>query len=213
MAHQSALRALGCTGELPIHIQEATLGRRASQFYPDLIAAIRAADGGRNIDRWCSDIPLHRITCLKTSCKQVGMAEHVAPTISVFVIPDGFGVKLFSVACDDPQQEAFKNAHQSVLTALGRTGELPMHIQEASLGRRARLFHPDLIAAIRAADGGRNIERRCFDVASVTSGNLVGLRAIGIGSTKQKRLRACKAALALAAVYYTLRQMLSLIHI
>ena len=135
------------------------------------------------------------------------MAEHAVPSISVFVIPDGFGDKLFSVACDDPQQEEFKNAHQSALTALGRTGELPIHIQEASLGRRARLFHPDLIAAIRAADGGRNIDRWCFDVASVTAGNLTGLRAIGIGSTRQKRLRACKIALALAAVHYTRWQM------
>ena len=137
----------------------------------------------------------------------VGMAEHVVPTISVFLIPDGLGDKLFSVACDDPQQEAFKNAHQSALTALGHTGELPMHIQEASLGRRAGLFHPDLIAAIRAADGGRNIDRWCFAIASVTSGNLTGLRVIGIGSTRPKRLRACRTALALAAVHYTLRQM------
>jgi hypothetical protein len=128
------------------------------------------------------------------------------PTISVFVIPDGFGDKLFSVACDDPQQEAFRNAHQSALTALSRT-VLGMHIQEGSLGRRASRFHPDLIASIRTADGGRNIDRWCFDIASVTSGNLTGLRAIGIGSTRQKRRRACKAAIALAAVYYTLRQM------
>ena len=134
-------------------------------------------------------------------------AEHAVPTISVFVMPDGFGDELFSVACDDPHQEAFKNAHRSALRALGATSELPVHIQEASLGRRASLFHPDLIAAICAADGGRNIARRCFDIATVTSGELRGLRAIGIGSTKQKRLRAWKAALALAVVHYTHRQM------
>ena len=135
------------------------------------------------------------------------MAEHAVPSISVFIIPDGVGDKLLSVACDDPHQEAFKNAHQSAQTALGRIGKLPIHIQEASLGRRARLFHPDLIAAIRAADGGRNIDRRCFDLAYVTSGNLTGLRAIGVGSTREKRVRACKVALALAAVHYTLWQM------
>ena len=115
------------------------------------------------------------------------MAEHAVPSISVFVIPDGFGDKLFSVACD--------NALQMI------------RIQEPILRRRARLFHAHLIAAIRAADGHDNIDRWGFDVASVTAGNLTGLRAIAIGSTRQKRLRACKIALALAAVHYTRWQM------
>ena len=70
---------------------------------------------------------------------------------------------------------------------------------EGSLGSRAGNYHPVLIDAIRAADNGRNVARHCFDVVTVSTNPWRGLRGIAIGSNKDKRERAAKVVLAVAA--------------
>ena len=119
----------------------------------------------------------------------------------VFRLPDGSGNHLFSAACDDSKASFFQCATQAAQKALDSIGRpLPIKVTSGTLGSRASSFSPVLIEAIRRADDGLNVDRHAFDLVEVTSGPMMGLQAIGIGSNKEKRERACRVAVAVAAL-------------
>ena len=120
--------------------------------------------------------------------------------LSIFKLPDGLGSHLFSVACDDAKTALFQyatKAAQEALESIG--GMLPIKVTSGSLGSKATSFSPVLIEAIRRADDGSNVDRHAFDLVEVTKGSMMGLQAVGIGSNKERRERACRVALAIAA--------------
>lgn len=126
------------------------------------------------------------------------MADH---GLKAFLLPDGVG-ELVAVACDDTKLGPFRIVARAAQRALGlqfKKLEDRCEVQAGSLGSRAKNFDAVLIRAITEADQGRNVERHCFDRVTVTSGPMRGLRGLGIGSTNEKRQRAFKAALVIAA--------------
>ena len=63
------------------------------------------------------------------------------------------------------------------------------------------ILNQALVRAIERADSGQHVQRYFFDLVTVTSGTWIGLRAVGVGSTVEKRKRAAKIALAAAAIH------------
>ena len=121
--------------------------------------------------------------------------------VKAFLVSDGAGGKIVGVACDNPKDEAFQIASKAAQFALGFFGvaQLPLQIVQGSFGTRKHVVPEEMLSALLAADA-QNMQRHCFDVALVTAGPLKGLRAVGIGSNTEKRERACKVALVVAAV-------------
>ena len=108
---------------------------------------------------------------------------------------------MFSAACDDAKAAVFQCATQAAQKALDSIGRpLPIKVTSGSLGSSGSSFSSVLIEAIRRADDGLNVDRHAFDLVEVTSGPMMGLQAIGIGSNKEKRERACRVAVAVAAL-------------
>ena len=121
--------------------------------------------------------------------------------VRAFLVSDGAGGKIVGVACDNPKDEAFQIASKAAQFALGFFGvaQLPLQIVQGSFGTRKDVIPKEMLSALLAADT-QNVQRHYFDMALVTAGPLKGLRAVGIGSNTEKRERACKVALVVAAV-------------
>lgn len=102
------------------------------------------------------------------------------------------------VACDDPKAEPFRIASKASQRALGLWTKGSIDLMHGSFGSRRDLVSPETLAAIESVDAG-NRKRHHFGVARVTAGALKDLCAVGVGSNSDKRERACKAALTVAA--------------
>lgn len=126
-----------------------------------------------------------------------------ASPFPVYTFSDVDRRELLGIVCDDDREIAFQSATLWAQEALGSAGAaLPVERVQGFLDRTGDWIpDPGLFNALQAVDrlhsGGP--QWRLFTLATVTSGPLQGLRAIGIGSNQKKLIRASNLALAITA--------------
>jgi hypothetical protein len=110
-------------------------------------------------------------------------------------------VELWTVACDDLQEDVFRLSVRAVRDACQIPAGCILDTIECSLGSRARHCTPQLVAGLRQADGGRNVDRHHFDMCIVASGPHAGKQVVGVGKSKRHRSHAANIAFLCRALF------------
>jgi hypothetical protein len=120
---------------------------------------------------------------------------------NVFIVSDGCGNDVWTVAIDDATTKHCQCAHKAleIQSVLSCNLNENLTVEEGSLGSRAKNWPPVLVRSLTEMDGGRNVQRHYFmGVALKAKPRHL---AIGIGSNYVKRVRASKVALACRLAY------------
>ena len=129
----------------------------------------------------------------RTTTMATTMASEAMNTGSV---PSGHGYELVTVIVYEDQAPSVISAFHKALEIVN-VSHRNVRRQDGSFGNRRNSFHPRLVQGLEILV---NDEGQFFDVISVIGGVWAGLQAVAVGSNSDKRKRAGKIALAIAAV-------------
>eukprot|EP00929_Paragymnodinium_shiwhaense_P119199 TRINITY_DN9107_c0_g1_i2.p1 TRINITY_DN9107_c0_g1~~TRINITY_DN9107_c0_g1_i2.p1 ORF type:complete len:513 (+),score=58.82 TRINITY_DN9107_c0_g1_i2:138-1676(+) len=132
--------------------------------------------------------------------------------VTAYILPGHDGSQIFAVRCHDVKALQFQDSKRIMRHLVDVDGTAPP-VEYSELGNLARpnddhdWCDQKLLTALRDADsnggdlfsGGDNKQ---FNVVRVLRGPFGGLRGVGVGTNKEKRERACSAAIALGAIHF-----------